>query len=223
MSTLQTCINNFSSILNRDDCTQDQAIIFLTEGMTRITREARLPCMERLLVETSTSPVSAITLPPDFLEAIDVFVQSADAGCWFNPFMPDGATLVPQVTYVPLQHLSYRQLLRVSNYDVPKAYARFQAQLQLRGVVPPNVEMQVSYYGEFTPLATLTSANEITCSAPDLLQYAALSYAGDYFQHPSTQMWEQRYQSILGAVENLSVGLEMNGGPLVIQSSYGDY
>jgi hypothetical protein len=220
---LQTLITNFQTILNRDDCSQAQAIIFITEGMTRITREARLPCMERLLVQTSTAPCTAITLPPDFLECIDVFVQSADPGCWFNPYLPDGITLVPDVTYVPLAHLSYRQLLRVSSMDVPKAYARFQAQLQIRGAIPANVETQVSYYGEFTPLATLTSANELTCSAPDLAQYAALSFAGDYFSHPQTQQWEARYQSLLGAVENLSVGLEMNGGPLTVQSAYGDY
>ena len=193
----------------------------MTQAVQRIEREARLPCMERLLVINPTSPMNAIDIPTDFLAPIDIYVQSADSECWAPPYLGQTVPAGIGLTFTALKHMTYRELLGVPASDVPRAYARIQSQFQIRGWVPASVQTQLLYYGAFTPLQDETSSNELTAACPDLAIYAALSMASDYFQHEAGPLWEQRYQQILTQIMGVANDVEFNGGQMVISPSYG--
>lgn len=195
----------FKSILNRDDCTDAQAQIFITDAISRVQRDCRIPSMERQLLVTAQSNMDFITVPPDLLQIIDLMTTSQDG------------------VVRPLQKLSYRQLMGIPPTNWPCAYARLQGQLWVRGQVQTGQVLQLIYYGEFSPFATPASDNEISGSNPDLVVYAALSFAGDVFEHPATDRWETRYQQILSQVQGLASDLENSGGPATMAPFYGDW
>lgn len=197
----------FQSILNRDDCTPDAAAIYLQDSMARVTREARLPDMERSQVTAVIDqPMTFIAIPPDLIQVIDLFVVS----------LPDNS---PDR---PLDLVSQRQVMRYDPAMQPQVYSRFQGQFNFRGAIPKGASVVLSYYGEFPDILDGTQSNPLTASNPDLVIYGALSFAGDVFDHPSTDKWEARYQQILGQVQGLAVDLDANGGATAISPMYQD-
>lgn len=197
---------DFVAILDRDDMTDAQADIFLRQGMSRIQRTCRLPSMERaLLITPTTAAMSQFTVPTDLIQIIDIMVplQGSSTG---------------QMT--TLKRLSYRRLMEQPNTACPFAYARQQTLIYLRGTIPIGVQLQFLYYGNFSPFASPTDDNELSASTPDFGVYAALSYAGDHFEHPLTAQWEARYQSIKTEVQSLAIDLETEGGVQVIEPIY---
>jgi len=197
---------DFLAILDRDDCTDAQADVFMQQGMSRIQRDCRLPSMERAQLITPTSvPMSQFPVPPDLIQIIDVLV-------------PKEASTTGQMR--ALKHVAYRKLMEYDNTDIPRAYARFQTQVYLAGAVTVGTQIQFLYYGNFSPFATADSDNELSASTPDLAIYAALSYAGDYFEHPLAAQWEARYQAIKAEVQAMAIDLETEGGIQVVQPIY---
>jgi hypothetical protein len=209
---------DFMSILNRDDCTTTLANTFLTQAMTQIERECRLPCMERIIQFTApaTTPMNSVSIPSDFLEPIDMYVQSQSGHHYCPPAFNSSDT------WFPLKHSSYRQALLVNQRDVPKVYSRYTGQFYFSGAIPPKVMVQLVYYGQFTPIVDQTQDNEATASIPDLIIYKALgSYAGDYFQHESGPQWEARYQQLLQSAQLLAQDADWKGGPMQIAPAHG--
>lgn len=203
--TFNSVVADFQTILNRSDCTQDQANAFVLQSLSRAQRTLRLPSMQRQSIVTTNGPVTWVSLPADIIEMIDVIVQGPD-GC-------------PR----PLRHLPFRKLILMSPLDCPAAYATLQGQIQIRGQVAAGWTITTAYYGQFSNFASGDSDNEITASNPDLIVYGALSFAGDTFQHPAASTWEQRYQQILAEVQGLGADLEWTGGPLEVQPMYPDW
>lgn len=200
--SLDSIVGTFQSVFNRDDCSNSQAQVYALQAISRVQRECRLPSMERQTIIVTTGPVDWISVPSDTLEFIDVILADQSG----------------QLT--ALQHLPYRKLIRIDAGVWPRAYARLQSQLWIRGQVGTGTTIQLIYYGEFSPFTSSADDNEITASAPDLIVYGALSYAADAFDHPSASKWEQRYQSILADVQQQAIDVEMNGGPMQIQPLY---
>jgi hypothetical protein len=193
--------DRFIALLNRDDLDTPQADEFLSLGLGRIQRELRAPLMERVhYVDVVGEYLETMQLPPDYLEGIDVLVNGT-----------------------PLDRDSFRGLMKRATAlgMQPAYYARYRNTLYLRGAVPPGMRVELLYYGEFTPLQTDADDNELTLSAPDLLIYAALSYAGDHFQHDSRAEWEARYVSLLAALREQARADEFSGN-MAIQPAYYD-
>jgi hypothetical protein len=205
VATLQDMIGEFQSILNRDDCSNTQAQTFIQQAISRIQRTARLPSMERLFTVTTVQATDYVGVPSDLIQIIDIYV-------------PDRLTGRPRA----LRKAAYRDLMQMDPNLEPTAYARLQAQLWMRGVVPAATTITGHYYGEFTPFASLSAANELSTSSPDLAVYGALSYAGDSYLHPSTEQWEARYQAILAEVTQQAIDVEMEGGPASVQPMFSE-
>lgn len=196
--------SDFLTILNRSDCSDAQADVFMQQGMQRIQRICRIPTMERAQLITPTDvALTQIAVPPDLIEVIDILVPTYNG------------------LFRPLEHMSYRRLMTINPLRQPCAYARSQGLIYVRGQVPIGDQIQFIYYGNFSAFATPDSDNELSASTPDLAVYAALSYAGDYFAHPNTAQWESRFQAIQNEVTQMAVDLEMNGGPQAIEPAYG--
>ena len=199
---LQDVLGEAQAILNRDDCSSAQMTAFITQAQQRIQRELKIPSMERSELITATAALSYIAIPADLLQVIDIFTDN-----WHG-------------NSVALEKMSYRTLCRVPLVVPPQAYARLQNTLQIRGQVPTGGPVNLLYYGTCGVLANPTDDNELTLACPDLLVYGALSYAGDNCEHPSTQTWDARYQSILAQVQSEAIALESTGGPAVMQPFY---
>ena len=193
----------FLSILNRDDCTDTQATIFLQDALARVARNAKLPDMERAVILTvSDQPMQIMAIPADLLQVIEILVTD-ECGL---PYA--------------LEPLPYRTLLRHHPSARPRYYGRFQGTFAFRGYVPKGRSVTLLYYGEFSDFETPDSENEISASNPDLIVYGALSFAGDVFDHPSKDDWEARFTSMLGEVIGLGADLDTLGGASAVQSVY---
>ncbi len=191
--------SDFRALLNRDDCTADDADKFLRLGLGRIQRELRVPALERVYtLDATTEGFDMVLLPADFLEAIDVLVDS-----------------------VPLNRMSYRLLVRESIFNAPRSYARYRNGLFLRGSVPTGSRFELLYYGEATPLVLGTDENEITTSCPDLWVYSALGYAGDFFQIDGRADFEKRYSAIRESMNDQARADDFSGLQ-AIQPLYSD-
>lgn len=204
MATFNDMLASFSGILLRDDCLTPQATIFIQQAITRITRECRLPSMERAVIITAGEAMTLFPIPADFIEAIDLTVSG------------DGLR-EPHA----LRLVSQRDLIRIpAAAGYPRCYSRFQAQFNLAPALPAGATIQLSYYGDFSPFATPDSSNEISASSPDLVVYGALSFAADAYQHPSAQQWEARYQQILLQVQQQGYDADSKGGWSAITPMY---
>lgn len=229
MSTLAEVQSQFLSLLARDDCSADLALTFITQAMQRIQRVARLPSMERLVVyQVTGKPMSYIPVPNDLIQPKDLFVTMPTG-------YVTGATSSNPVTYqqssnvtvsgplAALNLMSYRQLLEISPLYLPTAYARLESTFQIRGSVLIGSTVELSYYGAFSDMPTLSDSNEITASSPDLVIYGALSLAGDYFSHPRTDSWEARYEAYLAEVEQMAEDVDSHGGPMLLANPHSEY
>jgi len=203
--------SDFLSILDRDEVQPGgpQAALadtFLQQGIGRIQRTARLPSMERAqLITPDTQAMLQFPVPPDLIQIMDVLV----------PELGDA-----EGRLCALKHVSYRELMRYNQFDLPRAFARSQTLIYVRGAVPIGVQLQFIYFGNFSPFATPDSDNELSASTPDLAVYAALKYAGDFFEHPLTQQWDQTYQAILAEVTQMGRDLDNEGGVNVVEQLY---
>lgn len=185
--------------LNRDDCTAGMADGFIAEAVRRVEREVRAPFMEKTYTVDTTGGVSTFVAPPDYLEDFDMLV--------------DGRPLVKQV---------YRVLLRASPACTPFAYARYGTAFHIRGMVAEGQTLELFYYGRFDQTVLDTDTNTLLTHEPDLALYAALSAAGDHFQHEKTPEWDNRYVSVRENVLAAAVDEAMRGGPMAIQPLYSD-
>ena len=56
--SLNSLVQQFQTLFNRDDCSNAQAQIFVLQGISRIQRDCRLPSMERSLIITPAQPMN---------------------------------------------------------------------------------------------------------------------------------------------------------------------
>lgn len=205
-----TMKSDFLTILDRDEVQPGgpqaaMADVFLQQGISRIQRDCRLPSMERAMLVTPTdTPMTQFPVPTDLIQMVDVVV-------------PNTAAVTGSGQMKALKKVAYRKLMEYDQTDLPRAFARYQTLIYVRGAVPVGQQLQFLYYGNFSPFATPDSDNELSSSTPDLAVYAALSYAGDYFEHPLAAQWEARFQAIKLEVQQMAEDLENEGGVMVVE------
>ena len=202
----QTLIDSFQSVLNRDDCTTAKADGFIQQGIRRLQREVRLPCMEREMATIVTnSGTSSVFVPTDLLSIQDVLVS-------------DTNTPTPR----PLKKIGYRELVLVNPTTPPSVYARLRGQIGIAGSLNQGAIVRVLYYGTFSNLESFAAENEVTAGFPDVAMYAGLVFAASSFTHPSKGSWETDYQTLKTALIDEAVELEMTGGPQAITPLYSE-
>lgn len=186
--------------LNRDDCSNAQADDFISEALERVATECRYRCMElSVLYAWTGSPTSVLTLPSDYLQMIDV--------------MLDG---------VPLDNKSYRELgrySRVGGYP-PTMFAIHLDTIVLDTTLPETSTLELVYYAEPAAVVADADVNSILQAAPTLVLYAALSVAGDHFQHEKTADWEARFQGTKVRLDEEKIIEEAARSPRAISPAY---
>ena len=110
--------------------------------------------------------------------------------------------------------------LNANNYSGnPTNFTRQQEKLYLFPQ-PSSGSIYLYYYNEFAPMTADSDENNLAKVAPDLLIYAALTYAADYYLDTRTEAFEAKFNQFLLEVQEQANDAETNGGVQKIQPTY---
>ena len=188
------------ALLNRSDATDDLMKTFMQLGLQRCQRELRLPHQERLLViDTSSSTVSEVLVPDDWMETI--------AFTWELNGEGDEIDYADFGDYVRLKQRTYGR---------PTYYTRSFDRYKIADPIPQGAVAEFYYYGDEAPLSNDLDSSTLSTIAPDLIIYAALTYAADHFTDDRSTAWEQKWQFFREQLQSqASEGENSNGSNAV--------
>jgi len=190
---------HFEALLNRSDITPTLTTNFIDQGIARIQRQLRTPLNENIVTYTITTQTPSVTVPNDFLEIISLYFGGSELN------------RIPVAKFRPL-----------ANNPVtgnPTVFNRQQQDLQL-WPQPTSGTLTLYYYGEFAPMVLNTDENALAAVASDLIIYAALTYAADYYLDERGQLFEDKYNQFLAELQQQGDDQELNGGTQSIQPAY---
>jgi len=191
--------SHFESILNRSDITPALTATFIEQGMTRIGRQLRTPMNEKVKRYTLTSQTASLTLPSDFLEIISFYYGDRE------------------ISRVP--NARFRQFTNNIFVGEPKHFTRQQEALFIYPQ-PASGELTLYYYGDFGTLTNDSDETPIIVAAPDLVTYAALTYAADHFLDERSQLFEAKFNQFLTEIQEQANDQELNGSTQAISPAY---
>ena len=183
----------FMGWLNRGDMNITQGNMMVNMAIKRINRELRVPEMEQIasyVVTPGNSAVDTVQVPSRLCDFKDVIVDNHRAS--------------------PVPYRMLRQ---------PQAHSHRSFCRQGRALLvwpPARKSVEVSYFQGFAPLRNDSDYSALFDISQDLLLWACLSYAGDYFKMQAQPQWEANYQTALGDLMQRANDLEFLGGPLAV-------
>jgi hypothetical protein len=137
--------------------------------------------MEKGILVTIEDPYTGLVIPNDLLELIQI---------------------IPQNTLRSIKRCSISKALQLATItDDPVEYCRRAGQYILAPSPPIGSVIGIDYYAEMEPLVLGTDENIISIIAWDLIVYAALSFAADWFTDKRAATFEGRYQQILARLQ----------------------
>ena len=191
--------SHFNNLLNRSDITAALTETFIDQGIARIQRQLRTPLNESVITYSLTGQTPAVTLPNNFMEIISLYYEDNE------------------LQRIPMS--KYRALAVSPIQGSPTTFIRQQQSLLVHPQ-PSTGSLVLYYYSEFSPMTQNTDENAIAAVAPDLIIYAALTYAADYFLDERAALIEQKYGLFLSEIQEQANDQEMNGGVQSIQPTY---
>ena len=190
--------SHFNNLLNRSDITTALTETFIDQGIARIQRQLRTPLNENLTTYALTSRTTSVTLPNDFLEIISLYYEDTE------------------LQRIPMS--KYRAVAVSPIQGSPTTFIR-QQNLFLHPE-PASGSLVLYYYAEFAPMVQNTDENTLAAVAHDLIIYAALTYAADYYLDERAPLFETKYNQFLSEIQEQANDQEMNGGIQSIQPTY---
>ncbi len=195
-SELQTTIANY---LSRDDLTS--AIPdFIQLAEIRLRRDLRLRQMLTQASITATGGVSTISLPSDFLQARDVYVDS-------DPDFP--VTFATPSIFI--------RNGRTNQSGVPAFYTILGSTIQFAPIPDSNYDIKILYYAAPAFLSTSNTSNLWLTTCPDALLYGSLGEAEPYLMNdPRLQTWGALYDRAIAALTRSDEEGQYSGVPLTM-------
>jgi len=190
---------HFKALLNRSDITDALAETFIDQGITRIQRSLRVPSMEKKHTYSFTSATSQVNLPSDFLEAIDVYFGNT------------------ALSRLPMREMT--ALKAGGESGTPNFFAREQGVLLLYPH-PSADSLTLNYYASFTDMTSDTDENVLAAIAPDLITYAALTYASDYYLDDRAELFSQKFIQFMAELQEQANDAETSGTLQSIRPTY---
>lgn len=181
---------HFKALLNRTDCSDALADTFIDQAITRIQRTLRIPSMEKTQNYSISAQVASIIVPADLIEIMNIY---------------SGQFTLSRVTLREM-----KQFKELGETGTPKYFCR-QGEDILLYPEPSSGTVSIDYYGQFADLTTDASENSLTVIASDLVTYAALSYASDYFLDERGPLFEQKSGQFLAEVQEQANEAEQAG------------
>ena len=153
---------NIANFLNRSDLT-DQLDFFIDATEAEFNRRLRVKDMIKRA--TATADAQYMSLPTDWLEAINVEITSND----FRPLFQ--------------QSIESLDVYRKANNNItgqPIYYAIVDNSLELVPTPDTSYTLQLTYYGTIDALSSSNTTNFISTGYPDAYLYGALKHASIY-------------------------------------------
>lgn len=182
----------FQGLLKRRDCTDDLVETFMQQGVARSQRKLRVPAMEKSILLT-ISDYDGISIPSDLLELKDI-----------------------SANYTTLRRADLNQVLKGERYPgEPQWFARQGSKWRLSPYPDPDTEVRIDYWAESDALVADDDENTISIIAPDLIIYAALAYAAQYFVDKRAGTFNDTFKSIEEELQSQADADELSGGASV--------
>lgn len=189
---------HFNNLLNRSDITSALTTTFIDQGIQRIQRSLRVPLMDSTNYYDIASQTASITLPDDFLEIMDIYHGSQ------------------HLQRVPLSTmLDYK---RDNRSGTPLYFTRENSELLLYPE-PASGRVTLNYYGQFPAMSADSDENNLASVAPDLIIYAGLTYAADYYLDERAEVFEAKYIQFMTELQEQANDQELAGTIQSIQPS----
>jgi len=195
-SDLQTTIANY---LSRDDLTS--AIPdFIQLAEIRLRRDLRLRQMLTQTSTTATSGGATISLPSDFLQARDVYVDS-------DPDFP--VTFATPSIFI--------RNGRTNESGVPAFYTILGSTIQFAPIPDSDYTIKILYYAAPAFLSSSNTSNLWLTTCPDALLYASLGEAEPYIMNdPRLQTWGALYDRAIASLTRSDEESQYSGVPLTM-------
>lgn len=198
-SDLKTTVANY---LARTDLTA-QIPDFIQLAEVRLRRDLRIRQMLRSVQTIMTGGDATVSIPSDFLELRDLFVNT-------NP--------IRDLQYLTPSLLSRNG--RVTESGLPVFYSIIGSDFKFAPIPDSNYTLEMLYYSAPTLLSDLNTSNTFLANAPDLLLYGALIEAEPYLMNDARiQLWAGMYDRGLSALNASDDRSESSGVPLTMTLS----
>lgn len=191
--------SHFEALLNRSDNTSALTTTFIDQGIRRVARMLRSGMNERVQVISLQQQTASFTLPANFIEFISLYYADREL--------------------IRLPNSQFRPFADSPIQGRPVHFTRQQETVFIHPQ-PSDGELTLYYYGDFDELSADSDTNALTTSAPDLLIYAALTYAADYYLDERATIFEQKFQAFLSEVQEQANDQELNGSTQIIAPAY---
>jgi hypothetical protein len=171
---------------------------FILFAEIRLSRELRTRSMLKSATATTVAGDPRISLPSDFLEIRDLFVQG-------NPRMP--------LTY--LSPSAFTRDARADQSGLPVFYTVLTSEFQFGPKPDTDYSLEILYYAKPTVLSSTTPSNVFLANYPDALLYGALIEAEPYLINDArSQTWATLYDRAIKNISDADQGGEYSGIPL---------
>jgi hypothetical protein len=187
---------HFKELLNRSDCTDALADTFISQSITRLERNLRIPAMEKTHTYTISSSTTELTIPVDFLEIIGLHHGNTN-----------------------LSRLSLAKFIEAeagNENGTPKFFCRQVDKFSIYPY-PTSGSAILTYYASLPALVADSDTNSLTAVASDMIVYGALVYAADYFLDVRGQLFEGKFQQGVGEIQSYAHDDEISGTVQAIQ------
>lgn len=190
---------HFKALLNRSDITDALADTFIDQGIGRIQRSLRVPSMETQHTYNFSSQATKVALPSNFLEAIDIYYGSSD------------------LTRLPMREM--QELSQGNETGSPQYFTREGGSFILYPQ-PSSGSLVLNYYASFDEMTSDSEENLLAQIAPDLIMYAALTYASDYYLDERSSVFDNKYMTFMSEIQEQANDQELTGSIQSIRPSY---
>jgi hypothetical protein len=192
-------ITQFDALLNRSDLTAPLSKQFLNDGISRIQRSLRTPMQEKIQTTSLSLVTPSLTIPADFLEIISLYYEQYE------------------LQRVPMK--KFRELNHSNVTGSPTHFTREGSKLLLYPK-PATGNLVLYYYAEMPALVNAIDENAMTQVASNLIIYAALTFASDYYLDERGALFESKFNQLMLEHQEMANDQEMNGGTQSIQPAY---
>jgi hypothetical protein len=191
-ATLQSAIADY---LNRADLTaQIQTFIQFAEA----DLNTRLRSREMIVNATATSDGQFVSLPPDWLEAINMMIVGGQSPLRY--ITPDEADTI----------------IKAQTFTSTRFYSMTTGIIEL---VPPAVDditIDMVYYGKIPALSNANTTNWLLTKAPDVYLYGALTHAAPFLMDDQRMpVFSQIYLARVQSLQDESQKALHSGSPLI--------
>jgi hypothetical protein len=113
----------------------------------------------------------------------------------------------------------YREVANTAVEGKPTMFVR-QAEKILVYPQPTSGTLSLYYHGEFPALSADSDSNVLTNAAPDLIIYAAATFAADFYLDTRADVFETKFNQFLIELQEQANDQELQGGTQSILPAY---